>query len=167
MVVADSGPLIHLAIVERFFLLKHFFSQLLIIPQVYDEVVTQGQGRPGEAELRQAVQSRWVLIAPVPDPVTVRRLVAPQISLTDAAVVAGALERNATIVLADDAKVRDLAEREGVEVIGSIGILVQARLTGVIDELKPILDRLVATGFHLNPQGQLYAEALRKAGEIK
>ena len=38
--VADSGPFIHLAIVGRFDLLKRYFHKLVIIPQVYDEVVT-------------------------------------------------------------------------------------------------------------------------------
>jgi hypothetical protein len=36
-VVADSGPLIHLAIVGQFLLLKRYFYPLLIIPQVYEE----------------------------------------------------------------------------------------------------------------------------------
>ena len=47
-VVADSGPLIHLAVARQFFLLKRFFDKTLIIPQVYDEVVTQGKGKPGD-----------------------------------------------------------------------------------------------------------------------
>ena len=67
-VVADSGPLIHLAIVGQFLLLKRYFHQLLIIPQVYDEVVTQGQGRPGDLELSQAVSDGWITIEPVTDP---------------------------------------------------------------------------------------------------
>jgi hypothetical protein len=37
-----------------FSLLKRFFDTLLTIPQVYNEVVTQGQRRPGAFELQQA-----------------------------------------------------------------------------------------------------------------
>lgn len=166
-VVADSGPLIHLAIVGQFLLLKQYFRKLLIIPQVYDEVVTQGKGRPGDPELRQAVRDGWVAVEPMTDPASVQRLTAPNISETDAAVVAHALEKRATLVLGDDPDVRELAEREGLSVMGSVGILTQARLEGVIHELKPLLDQLVAEGFHLDPNGRVYQDALKRVGEIQ
>jgi len=53
----------------------------------------------------------------------------------------------------------------GVPVIGSIGILIRARLDGTIVALKPLLDQLIAAGFHLDPQGQVYREALQRVGE--
>ena len=108
-VVADSGPFIHLAIVGQFLLLKRYFHTLFIIPQVYEEVVTQGKGRPGDPELRQAVRDGWVTIESVTDLALVQRLAAPHISETDAAVVAYALEKKAALVLADDPDVRELA----------------------------------------------------------
>lgn len=46
-------------------------------------------------------------------------------------------------------------------------MLIQARLEGVITELKPLLDQLIAAGFHLDPQGQVYQDALKKVGEWK
>lgn len=166
-VVADSGPFIHLAIVGQFLLLQHYFHQLLIIPEVYEEVVTQGKGRPGDPELRQAVRDGWVVVEPVADPALVQRLAAPDISETDAAVVACALEKRARLVLADDPDVRELAEREGLLVMGSVGILTQACLEGVVRELKPLLDQLIAAGFHLDPHGRVYQDALKKVGEIR
>jgi predicted nucleic acid-binding protein len=114
-VVADSGPLIHLAIVGQFLLLKRYFYPLLIIPQVYEEVATQGQGRPGDPELRQAVRDGWIIIEPVTDSALVQRLAAPNISETDVAVVACALEKRAALILADDSDVRELAEREAFQ----------------------------------------------------
>jgi uncharacterized protein len=165
-VVADSGPLIHLAIVGQFPLLKRYFHQLLIIPQVYDEVVTQGQGRPGDLELSQAVSNGWITIGPVTDPTIMDRLGAPNLSAADIAVVACALEKRATLILADDSGVRELAEQEGLSAIGSVGILIHARLEGVIPALKPVLDQLVAAGFHLDPHGGVYKEALKRVGEL-
>ena len=49
--------------------------------------------------------------------------------------------------------------------MGSIGILIRARLQGVIEALKPLLDQLIAAGFHLDPQGQVYSEAVQRVGE--
>jgi predicted nucleic acid-binding protein len=50
-------------------------------------------------------------------------------------------------------------------VSGSIGLLIQARRDGIIPALKPLLDQLIAAGFHLNPQGQVYRDALQSVGE--
>src|SRR5262245_59864106 len=58
--VADSGPFMHLAVVNHVALLQRYFQPLLILPQVYDEVVTQGLGRPGAPELAAACDSRIV-----------------------------------------------------------------------------------------------------------
>jgi uncharacterized protein len=77
------------------------------------------------------------------------RLGAPNLSAADIAVVACALEKRATLILADDSGVRELAEQEGLSTIGSVGILIHARLEGVIPALKPVLDQLVAAGFTL------------------
>jgi len=165
-VVADSGPLIHLAIVGQLSLLRRYFHRLLIIPHVLDEIVTQGQGRPGDPELRQAIKDQWVSVEPVSDPTLVQRLLAPNMSETDAAVIAYALEKRAALILSDDMSVRELAEREGISIIGTVGILTRARLEGVIHELRTLLDQLVNEGFHLDPNGRVYQEALKRVGEM-
>lgn len=64
-VVADSGPLIHLATARQFYLLQRFFDKVLIIAQVYDEVVTQGKGKPGDSDVRKAIEEGWVLVDPM------------------------------------------------------------------------------------------------------
>lgn len=164
-VVSDSGPLIHLSIVNQFSLLKQFFHRIFIVPQVYEEVVVQGKGRPGAGELLQAIQEGWIIIESTPDSVLMRRFLIPSISQTDATVIASAFEKKTSLLLTDDSVIRRLAAREGVSVLGSIGILTQARLQGIIAKLKPILDHLVASGFHLDPHGQVYKDVLKLAGE--
>ena len=164
--VADSGPLIHLAIVGQFSLLRRYFHDLLIVPQVYEEVVTHGKERPGHWELQQAVEEKWIAIRPVRDSALVERLLLPAVSRTDAAVAACALENQAGLVLADDFWLRMLAKQHGLSVMGSIGILICARLEGVIGKLKPLLDHLIAAGFHVEPGGEVYREALKEVGEM-
>ena len=50
MVVCNSTPLIYLAAIGKFDLLRALYGQVLIPSAVYDEVVTQGAGRWGAAE---------------------------------------------------------------------------------------------------------------------
>jgi predicted nucleic acid-binding protein len=58
-----------------------------------------------------------------------------------------------------------LAMALGVSTMGSIGVLIQARLDELIAELKPLLDQLIAAGFYLDPHGPVYRDALRSVGE--
>jgi predicted nucleic acid-binding protein len=86
------------------------------------------------------------------------------VSDVDIRVVALAMEQQVAL-LTDDNSIRMLAMAHHVPVIGSIGILIRARLDGVIPALQPLLDQLIAAGFHLDPQGHVYREALQRVGE--
>jgi predicted nucleic acid-binding protein len=88
----------------------------------------------------------------------------PVVSDVDVMVVALAIEQQTTL-LTDNNGVRMLAMAQNVPVIGSIGVLIRARLNGVIAALQPLLDQLIAAGFHLDPQGHVYHETLQRVGE--
>ena len=137
--------------------------------QVYDEVVTHGTHRAGVHELVRAVEQGTVRLAALNDSNIINHVRQPSeeipaVSDVDLLVLALAQEQRA-ILLTDDNTLRLLAAANGIPVIGSIGILVRARLDGVIPALKPVLDQLVQSGFYLDPQGHVYREALQRVGE--
>jgi predicted nucleic acid-binding protein len=80
----------------------------------------------------------------------------------EAEAIALALERGCRIIL-DDRKARTVAQRLGVPVTGTVGILLKAKQSGVVPSLLPLLDALDAHHFHVSRALRL--EALRLAGE--
>jgi uncharacterized protein len=64
--------------------------------------------------------------------------------------IALALELNAAILLMDEASGRAEASRRGLSVTGVLGILRDAKRAGLLPEIKPLLDELVAgLGFYI------------------
>lgn len=79
------------------------------------------------------------------------------------AVLAYACAHQDYIVGLDDLQARRLAERLGIAVVGTPGILLRARRTGLLPTVRPLMDALVAQGFRLDPD--LYQDILRLADE--
>jgi hypothetical protein len=76
--------------------------------------------------------------------------------------IALAAELNATILI-DEYEGRKEAARIGIEHFGSLRILKEAKERGVIQKIRPVLDKLIASGTYLSDA--LYQEFLRLSGE--
>lgn len=69
----------------------------------------------------------------------------------EAETVALALELNADLILMDEQEGRRAAERLGLDVIGVIGVLLEAKAKNIIDAVQPHLDALRQTpGFYIS-----------------
>ena len=74
-----------------------------------------------------------------------------------------AREIGADRVVMDDLDARRMARRLGLELIGTIGLLLSARLRGEVPSMRGEIDRLEALGFRIAPD--LVAAVLQAAGE--
>ena len=77
--------------------------------------------------------------------------------------IALAVELGAGAILIDDRPARRLAQAAGLNVIGTLGLLLEAKRAGHIKTIRAELDKLLETSFFLSQQ--LYDELLRLAGE--
>jgi uncharacterized protein len=155
VVVADSSPLIYLSRIGALHLLHRLFDSVVVPRTVWVEVVEHQPHAPGVDVLQQAEWIRVVETAP------------PEIELgldpgeTAAILLAEAME--ADLLLIDERNGRNVAQSRGITVRGTLGVLVQARLTGAVPALRPVVNALVAEGFRVAPS--LIRRALVQVGE--
>ena len=77
--------------------------------------------------------------------------------------IALSVELGASAILIDDRPARRLAEAAGLNVIGTLGLLLEAKRQGHVKTIRAELDKLLETSFFLSQQ--LYDQLLRLAGE--
>jgi predicted nucleic acid-binding protein len=65
--ISNSSTLLNLAIIGRLSLLREFHEKIIVPPAVWREVVTEGRGRAGAAEVEAARQSGWIDVIPPQD----------------------------------------------------------------------------------------------------
>ena len=63
----------------------------------------------------------------------------------------------------DDFRGRKYAERLGLKITGTLGIIIGAKLKGYLQSVKPILSKIKETNFRITPE--LEKMILEKAGE--
>jgi uncharacterized protein len=155
LVVADSSPLIYLTRVGLLHVLAALFGEVVVPRAVWNEAVERRPSAPGIDALRQAA---WVRVVDEPTPESDRGL-----DPGETAAILTAESLPADLLLIDERLGRKVAQERGLAVRGTLGLLVQARHAGVLPELKPVLDTLVAEGFRIAPA--LIREALAHVGE--
>ncbi|MBV6465044.1 MAG: DUF3368 domain-containing protein [Anaerolineae bacterium CFX3] len=144
-VVSNSTPLIGLASIGRLGLLRDFFEEIGIAEAVYDETVTNGHER-GAKKISSA---KWIHVHKVQDRLAIEMLL-DELDLGEAETIVLAREISADIVLMDEKQGRRMLDQLELPKIGTVGILLRARQTGLVKSLRSELDKLRRHGFTLS-----------------
>lgn len=158
--ISNSSPLILFAKISRLELLRLVFAELIVPTSVYEEVVIAGAGRAGAAEVATATWIRSQAVANQLAFDTLLETLDP--GEAEAIALAAEMGEQVTVVL-DDRKARHLARQHGLIVVGSAGVLLLAKVQGIIPQVRPILDELRAAGLRLSDRA--YSRAIADAGE--
>jgi len=160
IVVSNTTPLIGLASIQRFQLLEQLFGEIHIPQAVYDEAV--GAGREVGGAGREVQAATWIKTLPVGDRLAVDMLLG-ELDLGEAETIVLAREIGADWVLMDEKKGRRKLAQLDMPKIGTLGILLKAKQTGLLPTLQPEIARLRRLGFSIS---QSVVEAvLWQAGE--
>lgn len=90
-------------------------------------------------------------------------LLREDLGLGESEAIVLARELNALWLLLDDALARRKANRIGIPVVGTLGVLLMAKNAGLISAVRPVLDDLGKTDFRASQR--VLDEVLSKAGE--
>lgn len=146
-VISNSSPLINFAALGRFDLLCSLYSPLTIPEGVHEEVVIAGQRRPHSILVAQAAD--WIIRESVHSDTIVRAL--RHLGRGEAEAIALATETINSLVLMNDRQGRPAAHALGLNIIGTLGILVVAKRKGLINVLAPELEILqTRVGFRVS-----------------
>lgn len=160
-VVADASVLIALSTVRQLSLLAVRFPLGILIPRaVWREVVEQGGDRPGAQDVANA---SWITVQHAA-PSGLSQLLLAELEEGEVEAIALAYEIGADLVLLDERDARQAASRLGLRSLGTVGILIWAKLNGKISNLQAVLDTLQAQG-RFRISRTLYEQALAAGGE--
>ena len=133
VIVSDTSPVTSLIQIGRLELLTQVFGQVVVPKTVYDELCKV----PGQ----QAVidQQNWLFIDHAKDHSHVK-ILENELDAGEAEAIVLALELKADYLVIDEFKGRSKAEEIGLKIIGSLGVLLQAKQIGLIPAVKPLID---------------------------
>jgi predicted nucleic acid-binding protein len=146
--VSDAGPLIAFHQVNRLELLSHLFVHVVVRPVVAREVAPSLGALPS-----------WIRIQDVQSSPSFSR----NLGLGKSKAIALAMKLAADFLVLDDGGARAVATELGISVIGSLELLVRAKQSGQIDEVRPLMDAMISHRFYAS-EG-LRRQILTVAGE--
>lgn len=147
-IISDTSCLIILSNIGELELLQKIYGKITTTLEIAEEY---GEPLP-----------EWIEISNATDK-SKQQLLELQIDRGESSAIALALEiPNSTIIL-DDYKARKIASQLGLIFTGTFGILVKAKLNGIIPSIKPFISKIKQTDFRLSSEIEL--QALIQAGE--
>ena len=147
-IISDISCFIILTKIGELELLHKVYGQIFTTPEIVAEF---GETLP-----------EWVKVEEATDKYR-QTILELQIDKGESSAIAPALEMTDSNVILDDYKARKIAERLGVNFTGTLGVIVKAKLSGIIPSVKPILEKIKQTDFRLSAEIEL--EILKEADE--
>jgi len=147
-VVSDAGPLIHLAQINKLYLLKKLFKQVIITPNVKREAVDEGikLGHSDAQIIGKAIEEGWIIVKDFP-----RRLASASKRLAedenilkaDAETLLFAREKKAQ-VLVDEKALSNLARMFGLKTWNTWTVMLESLRMGYIEvsDVKAAIKKL-------------------------
>ena len=159
-IVSNSSPLMALSVIGKLNLLQHKFGEILIPEAVWQETVIDGKYKKGTDDIQRA---DWIYVVPIQNEPLAKAL-QKDVDYGESEAIVLAIECEADLLLVDDKFARALAVNLGLEIMGTVGILIWAKQEGLISEVQTELEKLIKqANFRISQT--IKDRALHEAGE--
>ena len=154
-VIANTTPLIALANIDRLELLHELYGTIIVPQAVVDEIISE----PAKQRVRSAT---WIKVEAIQD-LSQKDIFRARLHAGEVEVMILAREQNADLVIMDDNAAKKTAKFLGLNVTGTLGILLKAKKEGYLEMVEPIMNELIRDGLFISDTVKGYV--LKEAGE--
>lgn len=156
--VVDTSPLLFLSKINRLSILEKFGH--ILVP---NGVISEIRYKQDDAlAIVIKASSDWLNIGAVKDK-KLFNVLTKELDEGESEVICLALEHKAKWVILDDQDARRYAHRNGLDVIGTLGLIVWAKKKRLIKSFKAEVEKLQKAGFYATPL--LIEKLMEEAGE--
>jgi len=134
-IVSDTSCLITLEKIGELELLHKVFGEIIVTNEIAGEY---GLELPEWIRVRNPINKNY------------QQILEASVDKGEASAIALALELIDCLLIIDDLKGRNLAEQLGVKVTGTFGLIIEAKISGYIESVKPLLEKIKQTNFRLS-----------------
>lgn len=149
VIISDTSCLILLDKINELTLLHTLFGQIIVTQEIVDE-------------FKKDLPDWFTVVNPINK--TYQKILEASLDKGESSAIAFAIEQKDCLLVIDDFKGRKYAEQLGIKITGTLGVIVNAKLSGRIESVKPLLEKIKKTDFRMTPE--LERRTLEKSGEI-
>lgn len=149
VIISDTSCLVLLDKIGELNLLNKLFGEIIVTQEIADEF---------KQEL-----PHWFKVKAVTNKIY-QKILEASLDRGEASAIAFAIEQGDCLLIIDDLKGRKYAQQLGVRITGSLGVIIDAKLSGHTQSVKSILDKIKKTDFRLTEE--LERKTLEKSNEL-
>ncbi|MBL7727493.1 MAG: DUF3368 domain-containing protein [Dinghuibacter sp.] len=147
-IISDASCLILLDKIGHIDILKKLFGEIVTTNEVSQEFA---RPLPEWIKLQEPVDKNY------------QTIIEASLDKGEASAIALAVEQDDCLLIIDHMKGRQFAMQLRLNITGTLGVIVNAKLSGILNSVKPILEQIKQTNFRMSERVQ--QEILQKAGE--
>lgn len=144
-IIINTSPLVALDHIGQLDLLPNLFGEIIRPQSVVDELEAGRHIYGGSDALFHA---QWIETAEDPPEMVLRK----ELGAGETAVIALAVKTKADLVILDDLAARNVAAELGLNVTGTLGVLLAAHKKGYLSDLQGAVSALRTSGFRISDQ---------------
>lgn len=148
-IISDTSCLILLDKIGELQLLNKLFGRIIITTEIANEF---NKELPDWFDVQSSTNK------------TYQRILEASLDKGESSAIALAIEQTDCLLIIDDLKGRKYAEQLGLKITGTLGVLVDAKLSGFLESVRPTLEKIKTTDFRLTVD--LEKKTLMKSGEL-